>query len=72
MAAIIHGPNLVFSITDAKPPRGFPEGKLRFKLRINEFAQAFVKTDTGIRRFYVEEVDGFWEPFLEQGANHRS
>jgi len=70
MATYVIDP-VVFGIQDTKPLRGFPDGRVRIRLRNDGFAQAFVKSATGIRHFYIREVDGFWLPCFEQGANIR-
>jgi hypothetical protein len=58
-----------FGVQNPKPPRGFPYGKLRWRLRPDDFVRARVKTWRGIEEFYVQEKDGFWEPFHEAGKN---
>ena len=60
-----------FGSSDPKPLRRFPSGKIRLRIRKDDFVQAFVRTESCIRHFYVEEVDGFWQPCFEQGANIR-
>lgn len=63
---------IIFAIREPKPLRGFPEGRVRLRLRNDEFARAFVRTPEGIRHFIVQETpDGFWEPVpgCEQGRN---
>lgn len=62
----------VFGMVEPKPLRGFPPGEVRLRLRYDCFARAFVRNESGIRHFYVEEVDGFWQPCFEQGANIRA
>ena len=69
MAATTHSPPIVFGVTEPKPLRGFPPGKVRLRLRNEDFAHAFVSSESGTRHFYVEEADGFWQPIFEQGAN---
>lgn len=72
MVATVVGQRLCFiqgDSTEVKTLRNWPEGRIRLRLRNEEFAQAFVKTAHGIRRFYIAEVDGFWEPGPEIGAN---
>lgn len=72
MRAVIHGDSqAVFGIRERKPLKGFPEGRVKIRLRNTDFARAFVKTASGIRQFIVAEVDGFWTPKFEQGSNER-
>jgi len=59
----------VFGLAEIKPLRGFPEGRVRIRLRNDDFAQAYVKTATGIRCFYLYEVDGHWQPSFETARN---
>lgn len=66
---ITYGKPFVFGVQEPKKLRGFPEGRVRIRQRNDDFAQAFVKTPTGIRHFYVEEIDGFWQPTCEQALN---
>ena len=62
---------LVFGVPEIKPRRGFPPGKVLLRFRNDEFAQAFVHDESGIRHFYIEEEDGFWQPSHEVGRNAR-
>jgi hypothetical protein len=71
MAAIIGSMRITYGLEDAKPLRGFPSGLIRIRQRADNFTRAFVKTESGIRHFYVEEVEGFWQPCFEQGRNFR-
>lgn len=61
----------VWGVTDPKPPKGFPDGKLRWRLRSGAFVLARVKTPDGIREFSVREADGYWVPGFETGRNLR-
>lgn len=72
MSVIIHGDSsAVWGVKERKPLKGFPEGRVKIRLRNTDFARAFVKTTSGIRQFIVAEVDGFWIPKFEQGSNYR-
>jgi hypothetical protein len=72
MSAIIHGDHhAVWGVKTPLPLKGFPQGKVRLRIRNNDFVHAYVKTKEGIRHFIVAEKDGFWVPEYEQGANHR-
>lgn len=60
-----------FGVQEPKPLKNFPPGKVRLRMRNNDFVHAYVKTSSSIRHFLVDEIDGFWVPILEQGANKR-
>ena len=65
-------PAPVFGCVQPMPPSGFPQGRIRLRLRNDAFAQAFVKSPTGIRRFLVGRRGACWVPVCEQGANLRT
>ena len=69
--AAISSKNLVFGIRLIMPLEGWPEGRIRIRLRNTGFASGYVKTPDGIREFAIEERDGRWWPSYERGANHR-
>ena len=54
---------------ETKPIVGLPEGRARVRLRNEEFAQVFVKTSTGIRRFYISDVGRNWIAEIEIASN---
>jgi hypothetical protein len=70
MARIISS-NLVYGVKDPLPLSEFPDGRIKIKMRNNDFASAYVRGDKGIRQFYIEEKDGCWIPKYEQSANFR-
>lgn len=57
--------NVVHGICEPKPARYFPAGRLRWKMEESSFVRAFIRTTSGLRVFYVQENDGFWEPWSE-------
>jgi hypothetical protein len=63
------GEKIVFGIAEPLPLRGFPPGKIRLRLRPDDFARAFVRMDNQARAYVIKEKDGFWIPFCEQGRN---
>lgn len=63
------GMSLIFGVKEQKPLRGFPEGRVRIRARNEAFMIAFVKTATGIRKFYVEDHEDHWSPGPETGYN---
>lgn len=63
--------NVVFGAFTPLPLKGFPAGKVRLKIRNDDFVRAYVKTEQGIECFIIAEEDGFWIPKYKQGANHR-
>ena len=54
---------------EPKPTKGFPDGKIRWRMRDGEYILARVKTVEGIREFLVCEIDGYWMPNGEIGRN---
>lgn len=64
-----NGPCTVFGIEDPKPPRGFPPGRIRWRIRHDYFVMARVKTADGIREYIIKEENGYWMPYLESGRN---
>jgi hypothetical protein len=70
MASKIYAGRHVFGVAEPLPLKGFPEGKkIRLRVRDNQFALARVRTDDGIREFYVKEEEGFWVRSHERGRN---
>lgn len=65
-------PCIKFGVRPALPLYGFPPGRVRIRQRNTDFAKAFVKTADGIRCFIIAEHEGYWIPYAEQGANHKS
>ena len=51
------------------PPKGFPDGRLRWRMRNTKPMLARVMTEDGIREFYVKEENGYWVPLCEKGSN---
>jgi len=50
----------VWGITEPKPWREVPAGKVRIRMRAGRFASAFVKTPTGITEYYIMADGDFW------------
>jgi len=50
----------VIGVQEPKPIAGVPDGKFRLVLRNNDFAQLFVKTESGIRQFILEDCGELW------------
>jgi len=69
--AVISSKNLVFGIRPMLPLKGWPEGRVRVRLRATDFAWGYVKTPSGIRQFAIEVREGCWWPAYEQGSNRR-
>lgn len=68
----IAGLPIVLGVPDVIPKLiGFPEGKLRLRLRNKSVAHAFVKTTTSIRQFLVIREHGYWTAGPEVGRNIR-
>jgi len=69
--AVIKSNPAIWGIVKPKPLKGFPEGKIRIKLRCNDFAKAFVKTNDSIRCFVMYDDGKYWRCACEQMANYR-
>lgn len=48
-----------------------PGSRVRVRLRRAAFAEAFVRREGSIERFYLIDVDGGWELVMPFGANFR-
>jgi hypothetical protein len=72
MAAIVIGSKqTVWGVREPLPLEGFPQGKVRVRMRNDCVATAFVKTPKGITRFTIKEDDGKWKPHHILGRNIR-
>lgn len=60
---------LAFGSAEPLPPKGFPPGRLRWRIRAKEFMRARVQTVDGIREFAVREENGYLVPAWEIGRN---
>jgi hypothetical protein len=70
MAYIIGSPLAIFGIPDEiKPVKALPMGKTRLRLRPEDFARVFVRTETGIRGFHLTDAGDHWLPVFEFGIN---
>lgn len=67
--AVTIGRPIAFGVVPVRVIKGLPEGKARLRMRQEEFVSVWVRTRTGIRRFYLEEVDDYWVPTMEAEAN---
>jgi len=65
------GTSCVFGI-GGKPKRlrGFPQGKIKLRMRNDGYAMAYVRNDEGIRAFRIIEVNDNWWPAFEIARNH--
>jgi hypothetical protein len=62
--------SIVFGLAEPRPAKGFPDGRIRWRLRNDEAVLARVRTSDGIREFCVKEEDGFWMPAFESGGRN--
>lgn len=62
---------LAFGSTELKPLKGFPDGRIRIRIRNNEFVRVFVKTENEIQQFEVEDCGDYWTPYCETASNRR-
>ena len=69
--AITIGSPCVFGVVDQKPMIGFPAGKIRLRLRPDEFARAFVRNETHTLEFAIKEENGAWLPLCLNASNIR-
>lgn len=60
---------IVYGVHELMPLEGFPVGKIKIRLRHNDFAKVFVKTYNGIRAFYVKSDGCRWMPACEIARN---
>ena len=73
MAAISYGKAHVFGIGKIGNFVGFPSGKVRVRMRHDEFVRVFIKTASGIECFRVrEDESGNWILSYKVGKNFRS
>jgi len=63
--------SVVWGVTEPLPLKGFPKGRVKLRLRSDDFARAFVKTEQGTRSFFVAKQDGYWIPKYELGINYK-
>lgn len=68
---ITYGTTHIFGIVEPLPMEGFPPGKIRIRMRAKDIARAFVRTQDGIRGFYIKQENGKWKPGPEFGRNMR-
>jgi len=71
MSVIIIGELFVFGLAEVKPLKGFPEGRVRVKLRSDEFAVALVRIPKTQKteRHLLKEKDGEWIPGGQIGVD---
>jgi len=62
MAKIYLPPSIPFGLVEILPLSGFPQGKVKIKMRDDNFVKIFVKSENEIQAFYPEEKDGVWIP----------
>ena len=66
------GLTIVFGVVPVRPIVGLPHGKVRVRLRNNDFARVFVRNGYGTRQFVIGvNEEGMWYPAAEQGRNVR-
>ena len=70
MAVITIGEPHVLGITTIKPIMPEPQGKVRIKLRPNDLAKAYIKTDNRITGYYIKDNGDHWQLSYVIGINH--
>ena len=64
-----YGMDLVWGVRDILPLRGFPEGKVRIRMRPLRPVAVYVKPPGGgVREYVVTQQDGAWVMACEVGA----
>lgn len=72
MSVISYGRKFVFGVPARRRIVNLPPGsRVRVRLRQAAFAEAFVRRECSIERFYLLDVDGGWELVMPFGANFR-
>ena len=61
----------IFGAEDPKPLKGWPKGRVKLRIRNNDFVYAYVRTEEGIVCYSVAEKDGYWIPGYLQGINFK-
>jgi len=64
--------NIIFGVKNPLPLSGFPKGKIKIKMRNDDFACAYVKNETGIYKYAIEEKNGYWMPSFSPACNFRT
>ena len=60
----------LFGMSEPKPLKGWPRGKVRVRTRNEGYARGFVRAGNGTTRHFLVHDDGeHWVPCHEQGAN---
>jgi len=70
MAVIIGTPAHLFGVCKPKRLRGWPKGKIRLRMRNNDFMYAYVRNEEGITKYGVIEKNDNWYPGALQARNH--
>ena len=73
MSTTLNGKTVIWGVPEkiAKVVTDIP-GRIRLRFRNKAFAQVFIQSPDGIRKFFLtDNRDGTWSPTLEQGRNHR-
>ena len=61
----------ILGVCEPKPLAGFPDGRLKLRMRNKDFAKVFVRTTSSTRHFLVKESKDktYWIPGVELGRN---
>jgi len=65
------GIQMVWGVTQVKPIVPKPEGLVKVKMRQRDVAQAFVRTDHGVERWYLANDGDHWVLAVKIGENYR-
>ena len=70
MSAVMNN-KFPFGCAPPKMLRGFPPGKIKVRIRYNEFPMIYVRNDEGISCYYPKEAGDAWEPAVLVSQNWR-
>jgi len=60
-----------FGLNDIPPILNLPPGKVKIRMRPNDYVKVFVRDDSGIRQFYLRGNEDFCYVFNEVARNTR-
>ena len=64
------GITCIFGTCKPKRLRGFPQGKIKLRMRNNDYMTAYVRNKEGITAYRIIEKNDNWYPAFEIARNH--
>jgi hypothetical protein len=61
---------VIWGVQPIKPIANPIEGRYRIRMRNDDFARAYFKTDQGIREFALKDNGDTWELYAELASNY--